>query len=80
MGTQEFSLILGLTETEARILLEITNYGHEAFCDTFKRKLGSGLDKNRAQVEQLFRTIKTELPQHLKKFDRSRKIFQEPVQ
>lgn len=78
MGTQEFSLILGLTETEARILLEITQYGPDEFCEVFKKKLGSGLDKNRAQVKQLFETLKKELPPHLRKFDRARKIFSDP--
>ncbi len=78
-ATQEFSVTIPLTESEARVLLEITKYGSSAFCDVFKKKLGSGLDKDRATVEKFFETIKRELPPHLSKFERARKIFKEPA-
>lgn len=69
-------IVLKLNETEARALKALTEYGSDAFIQTFYTKLGkSGMQNHESGLKSLFETIKTELPEHLKKIDKARSAF-----
>jgi hypothetical protein len=73
-----FGVILRLEETEARALLALTEYGTKEFLTFFYKNLGTvGLKPNEQGLINLFETIKAELPKHLDKMDKSRKVWGE---
>jgi hypothetical protein len=58
-GTIEGTVMLILSETEARALNEITAFGHESFLNMFYNKLGkSCMEPHEKGVVSLFETIK----------------------
>ena len=72
----QFSVILELSECEARALEAIVGYGTRSFLDVFYRSLGRHyLEPHETGVHKLFDTIKSELPPHLHKMDDCRKLF-----
>lgn len=72
----QFSITLELTEVEARALEAIVGYGTKSFLEVFYKSLGKHyLQPHEKGVEQLFATIKQELPSHLNKIDECRKVF-----
>lgn len=79
-STMDFSVILKLKEEEARALEAITLYGIKEFLETFYKHLGkSYLQPHEEGVKVLFETIKSELPKHLKKFDKIREEWKKQV-
>ena len=73
-------VVLVLTEEEARALYNIVGYGHKPFTDWFYENLGKNYLKPHEQgLISLFETIKKELPQHLSRIDKARKVFSEPI-
>ena len=67
-----FEVYLQINEVEARALLAIAGYGNKEFLEIFYKSLGkSGLGPNEAGLISLFDTIKTELPDHIARFDRT---------
>jgi hypothetical protein len=74
-SNMDFGVIIKLSEKEARALEAITGYGVKSFLEVFYKHLGSSDLKHYEEgVIQLFETLKIELPWHLNKFDRIRKI------
>lgn len=72
----EINVILKLTEEEARALYNITGYGPKHFLDWFYKHLGKHyLKPHERGLISLFKTIQAELPQHLKRADEARKVF-----
>jgi hypothetical protein len=73
-----FEVILKLSEKEARALKAITEYGIKNFTEVFYEKLGkSVLAPYEDGLKELFETAKEELPKHLSKFDKVRKVWTE---
>lgn len=73
---QEFTVMLELTEDEARALHDITAYGFTAFMETFKDKLGSHyIDQHGSGAKSLFETVFKIMPQHFYKMDKAREAF-----
>ncbi len=69
---------ISLTEIEARALKAITEYGSKPFLEMFYEKLGrSALEPYEDGIIDLFNTIGNELPEHLKKADHARDIWNE---
>jgi len=67
-----------LSEPEVRALQAITEYGIVEFTKCFYSHLGKGsLEENEDGLCSLFITIKEELPRHLVKIDKARKVLQE---
>lgn len=65
-----------LTEIEARALEALTVYGTQTFLDVFYRKLGKTyLQPHQSGLISLFETIKNEVPRHLEKIDKVRKLL-----
>lgn len=74
----KFQVVLVLDEQEAGALHDIVGYGYKAFMEVFKEKLGKAcIEKHEKGCQSLFETISKEMPQHLSKFQRVRKAFQE---
>lgn len=72
----ELKINLQLTEVEARALKELTVFGTEPFLKVFYEKLGkTSLQSHEKGIISLFETIKSELPKHLNKADKVRKIL-----
>jgi len=72
----EVGITLQLTEVEARALEAIVGYGTEEFLKCFYQHLGKHyLEPHEEGVKILFKTIKTELPKHLKKADDVRDVW-----
>lgn len=75
-STIEISVVLKLTEAEARALQAMTVYGHKPFLEGFYEKLGKSYMKPyESGVISLFDTIKKEMPKHLRKIDDVRNIM-----
>jgi len=77
-STSQFDaqVILVLSEPEARALMAITEYGTKEFIKTFYECMGKSiLEPHEAGIHSLFNTIKTELPQHLRKMDDVRGVW-----
>jgi hypothetical protein len=73
---QEFTVILQLTEDEARALHDITGYGYEAFIKVFKEHLGkSYIEKHEKGAKSLFEVVRNVMPQHFYKIDTARNAF-----
>lgn len=71
-------IILKLDEQEARALMGLTEYGEDAFLEIFYTKMGkTPLKPHEGGLRSLFRTLKAELPQHLKKMDKARAALQD---
>lgn len=71
-----FDIILRLSETEARALKAITEYGEKEFLNTFKTELGkAGIEDYEDGIVSLFSTIQKELPLHLAKIDKTKKLW-----
>lgn len=69
-----FTVMLRLTESEARALSEITKYGHKAFLEGYYKHLGkSYLQPHENGVISLFETIGKELKGQLYKIDLAKK-------
>jgi hypothetical protein len=74
--TIEISIMLTLTEIEARALNAIAGYGTDAFLTMFYNQLGKCyLKPCENGVRSLFETIKNELPKHLDKVDKTRNMW-----
>lgn len=74
----EVSITLKLTEVEARALGQLTVYGTPTFLKVFYEKLGkSYLQPHEKGIISLFETIRKELPQHIAKADKARKVYYE---
>lgn len=72
----EVTILLKLTETEARALKALTVYGSEEFLKFFYQNLGKAyLEPHAKGLVSLFDTIRTELPRHLQKADNARAVF-----
>lgn len=72
----ELNINLQLTEVEARALKELTVFGTEPFLKVFYEKLGkTSLQRHEKGIISLFETIRSELPKHLNKADKVRKIL-----
>ena len=73
----EANIILSLSEEEARALKTITTYGSSEFLKWFYAHLGKHyLKEHEKGLISLFATIKSELPNHLRKIDEARKLFE----
>jgi sarcosine oxidase delta subunit len=73
---QEFTVILQLTEDEARALHDITAYGYDAFMSVFKEKLGKAyIEKHEKGSKSLFEVVRDVMPQHFHKIDTARNAF-----
>lgn len=76
----ELNITLKITESEARALKEFTVFGTETFLKVFYEKLGkTTLSRHESGVYSLFETIKKELPKHLNKIDKVRKILNDEI-
>ena len=72
----DFSVVLVLTEDEARALHDITRYGYAAFIEVFKEKLGKHyISQHEKGCKSLFDTVYNEMPRHFYKMDEARKVF-----
>lgn len=72
------SINIELSEIEARALLEMTKYGHEAFIKGFYHYLGKAYIKPyESGIISLFKTLKEELPPHLRRFEKIAEKIQE---
>jgi len=75
-STQEFGVLLILTEAEAGALNDIVGYGYDTFMKVFKEKLGEHyISKHEKGAKSLFETVTKEMPKHMARFDEARKIF-----
>lgn len=73
----EGRVLLSLTEEEARALDAIVGYGPNEFVKWFYKNLGTVyLKPHEIAMRSLFETLRTELPQHLSKFDKARNVFE----
>lgn len=72
----EFSVFMKLREPEARALHELTVYGFDAFKKVFYEHLGSHTMKPQEEgLKSLFDSIRKEIPKHLSRIDKTKKIF-----
>jgi len=72
----ELKINIELTEDEARALKEFTVFGTDAFLKVFYENLGkTTLSRHEKGVISLFETIRKEIPKHLNKADKVRKIL-----
>jgi len=72
--TAQINLLL--SESEARALMAITEYGSKSFLEYFYTNLGkSGLEPHENGLITLFETIRSELPSHLRKIDDVRGVW-----
>jgi len=79
-SASEFSakVFIELTEVEARALEAIAGYSVKDFLRIFYEHLGkSYLQPHEKGVASLFSTIKGEIPKHLSRIDKTRKIWNE---
>lgn len=75
-STMEFTVVLRMTEQEARALNAITVYGIKSFLEVFYKSLGkSYLEKHEEGCKKLFATVSKELPKHFNRIDATRKTF-----
>ena len=73
---QEFTVMLKLSEVEARALHDIVAYGYKPFIEVFKDKLGSSYIKMHEQgAQSLFETVQHVMPSHFSRMDRAREVF-----
>lgn len=73
------SIVLLLSEDEARALVAICGYGPQKFLKWFEENLGKHyISKAKGGVNSLFDTVSTQLPQHLSTLDEARKILNLP--
>lgn len=76
ISNMDFGIIIELTEQEARALEAITLYGVKNFLDVFYQHLGKHyLEPHEEGIKILFSTLKTEMPKHLRKMDKIRKVW-----
>tara|TARA_R110000824_G_scaffold400649_2_gene608652 strand:- start:356 stop:616 length:261 start_codon:yes stop_codon:yes gene_type:complete len=67
---------LELSESEANALVAMTVYGHKPFLQGFYTKLGrSYMQPHEKGVISLFSTIGSELPSHIDRIEKARKIL-----
>lgn len=72
----ESKFTLELSESEANALVAMTVYGHEPFLKGFYTKLGkSYMQPYEKGVISLFSTIGSELPPHINRIEKARKIL-----
>ena len=74
----ELRINLVLTELEARALSKMTDYGFDSFIKGYYKQLGrTNLEPYVDGLRSLFKSIDSQLPQHLRKMDEVRAIFNE---
>lgn len=74
----ELTVTLTLTEIEARALTEMTGYGVEPFLKGYYKYLGKHyIQPYEEGFRLLFKSINTQLPQHIKRINAARKAFNE---
>jgi hypothetical protein len=75
-STMEFTIFLKLTEAEARAMKELTGYGFSNFLDVFYKHLGRAyMEPHEKGLKSLFETIVTELPPHIRRIDKTKRVF-----
>jgi len=73
---QEFTVVLKLSEDEARALHDITAYGYDAFIKVFKDKLGeSYIKKHENGAKSLFEIVQRGMPAIFSRMDKARNVF-----
>ena len=73
-----FEVFLQLTEAETRALNSLTVYGHKSFLEMFYKHLGEGyLMPHEEGLISLFESIGQQLPKHISRIDKTRKVFKE---
>lgn len=77
-STMEFTVLMKLTEGEARALDALVSYGHKAFLEVFYEKLGRHyMQPYEKDLISLFDSIHSNIPKHLQKIDKARKVFEQ---
>ena len=71
-----FKINLVMSESEARALEAIADYGVDAFIEAFEERLPPSYMKHHKDgLTELFKSIANEIPKHLSKVDKARKVF-----
>ena len=77
-STIDFTLWMNLDEEEAMALEAITSYGIEAFLKKFYNEMGRHyLKPHEEGLRSLFKTVREEIPKHIRNADAARKLFKE---
>lgn len=77
-STMGFEVYLRLSESEARALDALTAYGYKEFIKVFYEHLGKNyMQPHERGLQSLFESVKAEIPKHLSRIDKARKVFQE---
>lgn len=75
-ASMEFHVTIKITEAEARALEALVGYGFKPFRDTFYKYMGEHYMKPHEKgLEDLFKTVSTEIKPHLHRIDRTKATF-----
>jgi len=78
-STVKLSVTVVLTEQEAIALNEMTKYGIEPFLQGYYKYLGKHyMEPHEPGMRSLFKTIDSELPEHLSRINKARRVFDMP--
>lgn len=77
ISKQQFNITICFDEEEASALHVLTLWGVPAFIKVCSEGLGSDIKKHTNGITKLFDTMKKELPPHIEKIKKARKIFEE---
>ena len=71
-----FEVNLKLTESEARALDALVGYGFKSFLEVFYKNLGKHyMEPHEKGLQNLFDTVRDNMPKHLSRIDKTRKTF-----
>ena len=75
-STLEMSVTLTLSEIEAEALIEMTKYGFDPFIKGYEKFLGKHyIAPHKKGLELFFTSINSQLPEHVERFKKVKKIF-----
>ncbi|MES0444914.1 MAG: hypothetical protein ABUJ92_00075 [Desulfobacterales bacterium] len=73
----DVSITLKLNEAEARMLVEMTGYGADPFLRGYYKVLGkSYMRPHEEALKSFFSSINSQLPSHIRRVDKARKVFE----
>ncbi len=72
----EMTVTLELTESEAKMLIEMTGYGVDAFIKGYYKMLGKHyMIPHEQALRSFFKSININLPDHVRRFEKARDLF-----